>query len=70
MKCWEMTADNLDKSGWRWGSISSTDHEGRQIWVLAEERDGVGRFIVYADEKLAAFWELERALRQDLRGQT
>ena len=45
--------------------VSSTDHDGRQIWVVAAEREDGGRFIVRADEKLTAFLELERAIRAD-----
>ena len=57
--------DNLTKAGWRCGCISSTDHEGRQFWVVAAEREDAGRFIVHADEKLTAFLELEAAIRGD-----
>jgi hypothetical protein len=35
------------------------DSEGRTIWIADAHRDGK-RFIVYADEKLSAFVELER----------
>src|SRR5215510_1173477 len=56
-------ADNLSKAGWSLGCISSTDHEGRQFWVAAAERENAGRFIVRADEKLTAFVELESATR-------
>jgi hypothetical protein len=48
----EIIADKLKKAGWRCGCISSTDHEGRQFWVAAAERQDAGRFIVRADEKL------------------
>ena len=34
-----------------------------QFWVTAAERDGAGRFVVRADEKLTAFLELEVAIR-------
>jgi hypothetical protein len=63
VKNWEIIADNLSKAGWRCSCISRTDHEGRQIWVVAAERAGSGRFIVRADEKLTAFVELESATR-------
>jgi hypothetical protein len=62
VKYWEIIADNLSKAGWNCGCISSTDHDGRQFWVAAAEREDAGRFIVYADEKLTAFLELERAI--------
>jgi hypothetical protein len=55
---WETVTENLRKAGWKCGCISSTDHEGRQFWVVAAERQDAGRFIVHADEILAAFLEL------------
>ena len=60
VKYGEIIADNLKKAGWNCGCISSADHEGRQFWVVAAEREKSGRFIVRADEKLTAFVELER----------
>jgi hypothetical protein len=57
----KLVRDNLGKSGSRCGCISSTDHEGRQFWVVAAERENAGRFIVYADEKLMAFMEFGSA---------
>ena len=70
MKNWEVIADNLSKAGWSWGCISSTDHEGRQFWVVAAERENAGRFIVQADEKLTAFMELESLLQPFVRDRT
>ena len=58
-----MAADNLSKAGWSWGGVSSTDQNGAQFWVAAAERVDTGRFIVRTDEKLAAFLELESAIR-------
>ena len=63
MKYWEIIADNLSKAGWSWGCISSTDHEGRQFWVAAAEREDAGRYVVRADKKLTAFVELGSATR-------
>jgi hypothetical protein len=62
VKHWEIITDNLKKAGWRCGCISSTDHEGRQFWVVAAERSDAGRFIVHSDEMLIAFWELHAAI--------
>ena len=59
---WETVRDNLRKAGWNCGCISSTDHEGRQFWVVAAEREDAGCFIVHADEKLTAFIELESVI--------
>jgi hypothetical protein len=58
VKYWQIVAQNLKKAGRSVGCISSTDHNGQQCWVAAAERDGAGRFIVRADEKLSAFVEL------------
>jgi hypothetical protein len=38
------------------------DREGRTIWIADAHRDDGKRFVVRADEKLAAFVELESAL--------
>lgn len=62
MKDWEIIADDLKKAGWNCGCISSTDHHGRQFWVVAGERQDAGRFIVCADEMLTAFHELQAAI--------
>jgi hypothetical protein len=64
MKDWETIADNLSRTGWNCGCISSTEHNGQQFWVAATEREDAGRFIVRAAEKLTAFLELESAIRQ------
>jgi hypothetical protein len=64
---WEIFADNLSKSGWRCGSISSTDHKGRQFWVVAAEREDAGRFIVHAHDMPTAFLELQAAIHLKLR---
>ena len=64
MKYWEIIADNLKKRGWSYGYVSAIDSEGRTIWIADAHRDDGRRFIVRADEKLAAFMELESAIRQ------
>jgi hypothetical protein len=60
MKCWQVIADNLSKTGWSWGCVSAIDSEGRTIWIVDVHRDDGNRFIVRADNKLSAFVELER----------
>jgi len=63
MKYWEIIADNLHKAGWNLGWVSALDLNGRIIWIV--DAHGYGkRFIVRADEKLAAFVELERAIHE------
>ena len=63
MKYWDIIIENLRDAGWNCGCISSTDHEGRQFWVVAAERSDAGRFIVHADRELPAFLELESAIK-------
>jgi len=60
LKYWEIIADNLSKAGWSWASISAADLTGRTMWIADAHRDGGKRFVLRADEKLAAFVELER----------
>jgi hypothetical protein len=64
---WETIRDNLTKAGWKCGCISSTDHKGRQFWVVAAEREDAGRFIVQADEMRTAFLELQTAIHRQLK---
>jgi hypothetical protein len=66
VKYWQIIIKNLRNAGWNCGSISSTDHKGRQFWVVAAEREDAGRFIVHADQELPAFLELESAIRGEL----
>ena len=42
--------------------MSALDREGRTIWIADAHRGDGKRFSVRADEKLAAFVELERAI--------
>jgi len=66
MKYWEIIADNLSKAGWSWGCVATVDREGRTIWIADAHRDDGKRFVVRADEKLTAFFELERVTRNDI----
>ena len=43
-----------------------TDHEGRQFWVVAAEREDAGRFIVHAHDMPTAFLELHAAIHRQL----
>jgi len=63
VKDWEIIADNLSKAGWSWGCVSTVDSNGRTIFIADAHRCDSRRFIVYADEKLTAFIELESAIR-------
>jgi len=63
VKYWEIIADNLKKAGWSLGWVSTLDSEGRTIWIVDAHRDDEKRFVVRADEKLAAFVALESVIR-------
>jgi hypothetical protein len=39
------------------------DSNGQTIWIADAHRDGGKRYVVHADEYLAAFLELEAAIR-------
>ena len=54
-------SDNLSEAGWSWGCIATIDSNGRTIWIVAHRDDGE-RFVVHADEILAAFVELEAVI--------
>ena len=62
MKYWEIIIENLRNAGWNCGCISSTDHKGRQFWVVAAEPSHAGRFTVRAGEMRTAFLELQAAI--------
>jgi hypothetical protein len=62
VKYWEIIADNLNKTGWSWGCVSTLDSSGRTIFVADAHRDDGQRFIVRADEKLTAFNGFESAI--------
>ena len=63
MKYWQIIIKNLRNAGWNCGSISSTDRNGRQFWVVAAEREDAGRFTVNSDQELPALLELESAIQ-------
>jgi hypothetical protein len=66
VKYWEIIADNLSKAGWSWGCVSAIDSSGRTIWIADAHRGDGKRFVVRADEKLTAFLEPQRAIRETL----
>jgi hypothetical protein len=43
--------------------LSDIDANGRTIWIADAHRDDGKRFVVYANETLTAFMELEAAIR-------
>ena len=59
-RSWEMISDKLSKAGWTWGCVATVDADGRTIFVADAHRDDGKRYVVHADEKLTAFFELER----------
>jgi hypothetical protein len=63
VKYWEIIADNLSRAGWSWGCVAAIDSNGRTIFVTDAHRNDGKRLVLHADEKLAAFVELESAIR-------
>jgi hypothetical protein len=63
VKYWEIIANNLSKAGWSWDCVSAVDSHRRTIWIADAHRGDGKRFVVGADEKLAAFVELESTIR-------
>jgi hypothetical protein len=63
LKYWEIIADHLKKGGWSLGWVSAVDSQGRTIWIADAHRDDGKRLVVHADQKLAAFLELELEIR-------
>ncbi len=61
VKYWEIIGDNLSEAGWGWGFVSGVDSNGQTMFTVDAHRDGK-HFVVRADEKLAAFVELEAAV--------
>ncbi len=45
------------------GLCSCRRSQGRRIWIADAHRDDGKRFVVHAEEKLAAFLELELEIR-------
>jgi hypothetical protein len=43
------------------------DSRGRTIWIADAHRNNGKRFVVRADEKLTAFFELQRVTRESFR---
>ena len=62
---WERVAENLSKTGWTWGCTSRIDSKGQTSFVADAHRGDGKRFVVRADDRLAAFLELERQARAD-----
>jgi hypothetical protein len=54
VKYWEIIANKIIKAGFSVGWVSALDDYGRTVWTVDAHRDGK-RFVVRADEKLAAF---------------
>jgi hypothetical protein len=57
---WEIVADNLSKAGWTWGCVPLWIVKCGQSISLTRNRDDRQRFVVHADDKFAAFFELEK----------
>jgi hypothetical protein len=60
VKYYAIIADRLSEVGFNSGCVARINSNGQTTFVAAAQRDGGKRFVVYADEKLSAFVELER----------
>jgi hypothetical protein len=47
-----------------WGFVSAVNSEGRIIWIADASRGDRKGFVVYVDETLMAFLELEATIRR------
>jgi len=68
VKSWEIIADNVKKAGWSWGCVSGLDCKERTIWIADTHRGDGKRFVVRAEEKLAAFMKLDWRFAADGKG--
>lgn len=70
MKYWTIIAEKLSASGLSWGcSWEIAVTSDRVLYTADAYRKDGKRFTVVADDKLAAFLELERVTRESLRFQ-
>jgi hypothetical protein len=56
-------------AGWTWDCVAMIDSDGRTLFVADAHRDDGKRFVVDSEEKLTAFFELERLARKIVKGQ-
>jgi len=64
VKYCEIIADNLSKAGWSWTCAQPWIPMVEQSSLLTRTRDDGKRFVVRADEELAAFVELQSAIQR------
>lgn len=60
MKYWEVIADKLSRLGFSWGSATQTDQAGKKWFVVDAHCASGKRYIVWSDELLSAFLEIEK----------
>jgi hypothetical protein len=51
-----------ERTGWSWDCVAAVDSQARTMFTVDAHRDET-HFVVRADQKLAAFVELESAIR-------
>lgn len=64
MRYWEIIANKLHKDGWSWGCCTALTTKKKLLFIVDAHRGDGRRFIVHSDEKLSAFSELERVVRE------
>jgi hypothetical protein len=60
MKHWGPSLTISAKPAGAGAAISAVDSHGRTIWIADAHRDDGKRFVVHAEEKLSALWNLKR----------
>jgi len=65
MKYWEIIADNLSKLGWSWGCSTQIQPDGSVLHCVDAHHNDGRRFIVWADEQLTAFLEVEEQIKTE-----
>jgi len=62
VKYWEIVANQLNEAGWTWGHVRFF-RDGRYLDVVDAHCGDGKRYIIWADDKLSAFRELQRVLK-------
>jgi len=60
---WEHIENKPSKAGWRLGWVSAVDPQVRTIWIADAHRGDGMRFVVHAEEKLTALWNLKKVCK-------
>lgn len=62
VKYWETIGERLMKAGWSWGYVRFVQN-GRYIDCVDAHRGDGKRYVIWSDDKLSAYLELEKVLK-------